>query len=104
MNTPTKLYRFENRCDFVLLETYAVVRATPCGVWVKLPYEDKLKFVPNADGKRFAWPTEDEARTSFFRRKARQLKILRAQITNIEAAVERMEAGEIGERYTSFDL
>lgn len=104
MNAPTKLYRFEDHCDVVLLETYNVVRATSRGAWIKLPYVDKLKFVLNADGKRFAWPTEDEARTSFFRRKARQLKILRAQIANIEAAVERMEAGEIGEQYTAFDL
>lgn len=66
----------------VVLRKYRVMRVTPCGVWL-----DIGGFVKNASRKRFACPTEDEARESFLARKTRQLSILQAQVNRVERAI-----------------
>ena len=70
----------------VVLRTYKVVKVTPCGVWL-----DVGRFVKTAARKRFACPTEDEARESFLARKKRQLSILYAQTERIERAIRLVE-------------
>ena len=101
------LYRYVDMCDTVLLEEHHVVRRTPCGAWIKDPYvvyPEKTRFVNLKATKQFACETKAAAEVSFYARKKRQLKILRARIEMVEAAVERMKAGELGEQYSSFDL
>jgi Zn-finger nucleic acid-binding protein len=67
----------------VELHKYQVVKITPCGVWL-----DVGKFVKTAARKRFACPTEAEARESFLARKKRQLSILSAQVSRVERAIQ----------------
>lgn len=100
------LYRYVDVRDTVLLEEHRVVRRTPCGAWVKDPYAypEKTRFVNLKATKQFACETKAAAEVSFYARKNRQLKILRKRIEMIEAAVERMKAGEAGEQYSSFDI
>ena len=100
------LYRYADACDTVLLERHRVVRRTPCGAWVRDPYSypEKLRFVNLTKVKQFACETKEAAKVSFFARKKRQLAIMRSRIEMIEAAVDRLKSGEIGEQYTSFDL
>ncbi len=66
----------------VVLRRYRVVKVTPCGVWL-----DIGRFVKTAARKRFACPTEAEARESFLARKQRQLSILQAQASRVERAI-----------------
>lgn len=66
----------------VALHTYRVVTTTPKGVWL-----DIGRFVLTSGRKRFAWPTQAEAMTSFLARKERQLSILRAQANRVERAI-----------------
>jgi len=66
----------------VVLRSYRVVKATPCGVWL-----DIGRFVKTAARKRFACPTEAEALESFVARKSRQLSILEAQAGRVERAL-----------------
>jgi hypothetical protein len=100
------LYRYVDHCDTLLLEEHRVVRETPCGAWVRDPYAypEKLRFVNLTKVKQFACPTKEAAKVSFLARKKRQLAIMKARIGMIEDAVERLNAGEIGEQYSSFDL
>ena len=92
---PEVFYRFENHADVVLLEKYTVTRRTPCGAW--LDVYSKPKFVLNDSHKRFAWPTEEEAKVSFFARKKRQLALLRSQAQAVEGAVEALKEGRIAD-------
>lgn len=71
------LYRYENHGDVVILEQYPVVKRTPCGAWINV--RSKRRFILAGTFKKFACATEEDARVSFFARKARQLKILRAR-------------------------
>ena len=64
---------------------YKVVRRTPKGVW--LDYYGTEKFVLRDAHKRWACPTKEEAMESFWARKRRQVKILRAQLQHIEAVL-----------------
>lgn len=99
----TVLYRYDsdigNR-DVVLLDSYQVVRRTPCGVWIQTAPgypKPKLKFVLNDSRKRWAHETLDGAKESFLARKNRQLNILRNQIIDIEACVRAMNEGRIAD-------
>lgn len=67
------------------LESYAVMRHTPTGVWLET--FDGPRFVSRNWNKMFATPTVDEAITSYRMRKARQLRILRSQIARTEDAL-----------------
>ena len=107
-----RLYRFEDRSGVVLLRHYWVRKTTPAGVWIDMgggtwkdgKWKPHLKFVNLGSRKRFACPTEEEAKESFFARKDRQLGILRAQAKNVEQAVAALRAGVVGQEYYRFDL
>lgn len=94
------LYRYENHADVVLLEKYRVTKRTPCGAWIYV--YGKPKFVLNDTRKRFAFPTEDEAKVSFFARKRRQLEFLQSQIQAVELAVEALKEGRIADYRASY--
>jgi hypothetical protein len=69
----------------VYVQKLEVIAKTPKGIW--LNYYGKKRLVLDASRKRFACPTLEQAKESFRMRKARQLKILRRQIANAEAAL-----------------
>lgn len=99
------LYRYEDHGDVVLLEQYPVVKRTPCGAWIEV--YSKRRFVLTGTFKKFACATEEDARASFFARKARQLKILRARIDAVTDAVQALKENRVadygGSRFV-FDL
>lgn len=88
------LYRYHDRWDggeiVISLDKFRIARETPKGVWIhkyqfSADKEDE-KFVLGGSGKRFAYPTEEEARYSFMRRKRAQIDILTAQMRKAVAA------------------
>jgi|ERR1700739_1756224 len=72
----------------VTLRKFEVLKTTPKGVWLKQFMEDK-KFVLRDARKRFACPTVAEAFESFRARKARQKRIYKARIADVEDALYR---------------
>lgn len=65
----------------VVLRKFSVIKVTPKGVWLN------GRFVLRDARKRYACPTEDEARVSFLARKTKQLRILRKQVEHVEQAI-----------------
>jgi hypothetical protein len=97
---PEYLYRFDDMhyTTGVRVEgrKFRVIKETPCGYWIKLfdCFDDK-KWVSKGGKKRYAYPTEEEALTSFKARKRRQIQILENQLTRARAAL-RMANSETG--------
>jgi hypothetical protein len=96
------LYRYQESFDEEGVETklikYLITKRTPQGAWIDLYSYDKnglylydekenKKFILLTARKRFACPTIEEAEESFFARKNCQLKILKAQINNVQCAI-----------------
>lgn len=75
----------------VHLREYRIIRRTPKGYWVALDLGDfgisSERFVLASSRKRFACPTEAEARESFRARKRAQIRIYRARIERTEQAL-----------------
>lgn len=96
------LYRYVNHQDVVELERHAIIRRTPKGWWIQDPHDPTRKrFVLEGTFKKFAAATEAEAKVSFFRRKSRQLAILKRQVEDVEAAVLSLKLGRIGDYKSS---
>jgi hypothetical protein len=92
------LYRYVNQGDVVMCQTHQVTKQTPKGFWiVDLGDFRKRIFVLNSGRKRYAYPTKEEAQTSFLARKRRQLAILKSQIYHIELAVEAIKEGRLND-------
>jgi hypothetical protein len=71
------------------LERFRIVRTTPCGFWINIGYAaERLKWVSNSAKKRFAYPSMDEALTSFRMRKRRQVAILRYRLADAQQALQ----------------
>jgi hypothetical protein len=61
--------------------TFSVIKETPGGYWIKvLGARNNKKWVSKYARKRFAYPTEKEAFTSYRARKRRQIEILEARL------------------------
>lgn len=81
-----------NNRPCISLIKYTVVKRTEKGAWIvpamwcwsELPH----RFVLDGDGKRFAYPTFDQALNNYKRRKQRHISILSTQH---DKAVERLE-------------
>lgn len=93
---PEILYRYHNYRTMtgvmVKEHKYKVLKETPCGYWIELyhcSWDDKFgrKWVPKNTRKRFAYPTKEEALTSFIARKKRQIAILEGQLTDARIAL-----------------
>lgn len=74
------------------LSKYPILRRTPKGVWIRFGYESH-RFVLNGAHKRFAYPTREEAWTSFLRRKTRQVAILSGQLNAARLILTEAEKG-----------
>jgi hypothetical protein len=59
------------------LQSFPILRTTPCGFWIKYctGYKPK-KFILSGSGKRFAYDTVKGALVAFIYRKKREQKIL----------------------------
>jgi hypothetical protein len=71
----------------IRLEKYEVLKHTPKGVWIRSNYGDK-KFILREARKRYACPTEAEAKISFIARKQRQIGIHSARIRHAKKALQ----------------
>jgi hypothetical protein len=71
----------------VHLSEYTVARRTPKGVWLDGGFGAE-RFMLTAARKRFACPTEAEARESFIARKRKQIRIYMARIERAKRAIE----------------
>jgi len=99
--TPQAFYRYDSYPVYesrvrVYESQFKLLKETPCGYWiVDRYYRDELvhwtgsvkKWVSKTSRKRFAYPTKEEAMTSFKARKNRQISILKYQIKNAEQAL-----------------
>lgn len=88
-----KLYRYdESRGIYgdvkIGLTTFPIIKVTKCGVWIRrwALAADKT-FVLRDAHKRFAYPTKEEALTSFIARKSRQIRIVSNQLKVAEEAL-----------------
>lgn len=93
----------------VYLRKYVVIKHTPKGVWLerwethtgKPRTVDEFnapekRFVRKDTNKRFACPTELEARESFLARKSKLIRIMKARITDAEEAMNIVEVAVCG--------
>lgn len=69
----------------IYLKTYEITSTTPCGYNINM--YGMRKWVSNSSKKRFAYPTIEEAWKSFRIRKARQQKILKEQLKQVESVL-----------------
>lgn len=86
----------------ISLIKYTVVSRTEKGAWIVPAVwyysEPPRRFVLDGDGKRYAYPTFDQALNNYRRRKQRHIRILSVQHDN---AVERLQiAGRLTEEMT----
>lgn len=93
--------RFSNGCDEfgdalpglgrleLRLLRFSVKKLTPKGVRLNIGC-----WVSNTSVKRYAWPTWEEAETSFRARKAKQIQIMQARIQQANEALLLLDAGK----------
>ena len=85
-------YRYDNAGQGVFRTEYVVQKKTPCGVRL-----DCGRFVNNSHRKRWAYPTDEEARSAFLARKRRQALILKAQLDDVNVIMSREDPFEKSE-------
>ena len=77
-------YRYEDHSSSYNLRTslyrFRVVKTTLRGVWIKLSYGEKDRFILNNARKRYAYPTKELAWESFKIRKAWRVMHLESQL------------------------
>lgn len=99
ITTPLVFYRYDDPIGeghTPNLREVAVLKATRAGHWVS--DWGKRRFVLSNAHKKFAFPTEAEARVSYERRKARQVQILSARLKAAERDLEWARSGRPAER------
>lgn len=99
-------YREENArwSDDVLaisvIEFYVVSR-TPKGVWIAPTWDGEARFkhfVLEGKGKRYAYPTRQDARESFIRRKQREIQCTASQHDRAVRYLKLAQSGKFGSR------
>jgi hypothetical protein len=80
-------YRFVNCGPNVYLWRLPAVKRTPKGAWVQDP-DGGQKFCLTSSRKKYAYPTLEEARESFVRRKTAQIKRCLALIGDANEALK----------------
>lgn len=74
-------HAIELRCD-----EFKTIKHTSSGYWIN--WSPKPKFISRYTDKRWAYDTKEAALNSYYRRKKKQVKILKAQLERAEKAVE----------------
>jgi|WetSurMetagenome_2_1015567.scaffolds.fasta_scaffold428593_2 hypothetical protein len=80
----------------IVVDKYKVIKETICGFWIKPAdpwvtyFKDgaEKKWISKNSTRRFAYPTIDEAKTSYMARCNSHLKILKSRLVIVEAAVK----------------
>ena len=70
------------------VEEFTLVKETPKGYWIKHKWDhfnDHKRWVSKTARKRHAYPAKDEAWVNFKARKSKQQKILKNQLSRVEA-------------------
>ena len=85
------LYRFhETRWSdsrlMLIKDEFPVIKETNCGAWVDI--YGRKRFVNLQAKKKYACLTVEEALESYHARKKRQIRILKAQLAQAEAALK----------------
>lgn len=70
----------------VYLQRHYVKHRTPCGVRLTCG-----RFINEKATKRYAWPTIEEAKISFLKRKEREIAIYQSRVRTAEKAMKRLE-------------
>jgi len=102
-----KFYRYEevnyHEIGIRLNErVFELIKETPKGYWIDLFPDmgwNEKKWVSSTAKKRYAYPTKEEALSSFIARKERQIEILKAQLSN--ARIAHMKGKELYIKETS---
>ena len=71
----------------LVCQEYPVLRPTPRGVWLRVPYR-KPRWVSTTGRIRFAYPTKELALDSFHIRKLKQIGHAEASIKRARAALK----------------
>ena len=71
----------ELRCD-----DFETIKHTPSGFWIAWS-RNKPKFIPKYTEKRWAYEDKAMALESYYKRKKKQIRILKAQLERAEIAV-----------------
>lgn len=90
----------------ISVEEYIVVRRTPKGRWVVNSYwygrgeyaKRMEKFILDGRGKRWAYPTREEARVSFIIRKQKEIQHCAAQHDRAVRYLALAQTGKMGTR------
>ena len=77
----------------VEMREFRTLAETPCGYWIALDFLGDgfigpKYFVLKNSRKRYAWPTKEEALTSFIERKKKQISILNHQLDHAKTALQ----------------
>lgn len=80
----------------IALRVCPVTKETPKGVWID--YYGIQKWVSNHTRKRFAYPTESDARKAFIFRKKRQIVILSSRLSGAKKALAMAVAGQFDDQ------
>jgi len=83
----------------IILKKFKVIKKTDCGAWVQKYEENQLfpdfcsdkRFVLLRARKKFAYPTIEEAKESFIKRKTSQIRIVKKQLQRAEIALEEVK-------------
>ncbi len=71
--------------SFLFYHECEILRETPCGVWVNFYGTEKL--VIHHHKKKFAHPTKKAALESYYKRKAKQVELLKVQLMKAEISL-----------------
>lgn len=80
---------------------YRIVSRTPKGCWIAPDWDDEArfkKFILEGKGKRYAYPTREEARASFIIRKKKEIQHCAAQRDRAVRYLALAETMEFGSR------
>lgn len=87
---PTILYRCDaHSCGnqvYVALYSFPVTKRTASGYWIEV--YGRKRWVSATSKKRFAYPTREEAATSYKARKKRQIELLQADLNLARQCLE----------------
>lgn len=95
------LYRIIDNNPLIQVQSYYVLKETPCGHWINtgVHYDRNRKFVLSKTHsgvvtKKFAHLTIEEAVYSFYRRKKRQAEILQARANLAKDVLSEVDTDE----------
>lgn len=91
--------RWSNDILAISVIRFRVVKRTPRGRWIAPTWDHDArfkKFVLDGVGKRYAYPTREEARASFIIRKQREIQHCAAQLDRAKRYLKLAETGKFG--------